>query len=58
VIAGVQKPVLAAVVLDEAGAVGRAVVLEDQPLGGVVEIRSTQEAALAIVDRDLGLPPR
>jgi hypothetical protein len=49
---------LAAVVLDEAGAVGRAVVLEDQPLGGVVEIRSTQEAALAIVDRDLGLRPR
>ena len=48
-VSGAEQPVLAAVVSDEAGAVDTAVVLDAEFLGGVVEIRAAQEAALVIV---------
>src|SRR3982074_1063569 len=55
---GGQEPILAAIVLHEAAAMGVAVVLNAQSLFAIEEIRASNEGAPFVPDRDLQLGPR
>ena len=56
--AGVDKAVLASVVLGQSAPMGSTVVFDGEASGGVVEVRPAEESAGAIVDRNLGLGTR
>src|SRR5579859_4331508 len=55
--AGVEEPVLPAVVAREGVSMNASVVLEAEPLVAVIQVRSAHEAMKAIANGDLGLRP-
>src|SRR5205085_4056545 len=56
--AGVHEAVLSAVVLDQAVAVGTAVVLQAEPLGRIAEVWPSQKATAVVVELELCFGPR